>query len=69
MLVFYIGYVVMELPSNIFIKRFGAANWLAGLAISWGVVTLGIGFSKNWVTLTVLRVLLGTLEAVSSILR
>ncbi|KAF9893419.1 hypothetical protein FE257_010731 [Aspergillus nanangensis] len=63
LLVFYIGYVIMELPSNILIKKLGAANWLSGLGLCWGVVTLAIGFSKNWITLTVLRVLLGICEA------
>ncbi len=52
----------MELPSNILIRRIGAANWLASLGLLWGLATLGIGFSQNWVTLTVLRVILGIFE-------
>lgn len=59
---FYIGYVLVELPSNILIRRVGPANWLSFLGLFWGVATLGIGFSQNWVTLTVLRVILGLFE-------
>ncbi|KAJ2984306.1 hypothetical protein NQ176_g47 [Zarea fungicola] len=62
LLVFYIGYVLVELPSNILIRRVGPANWLSFLGLFWGVATLGIGFSQNWVTLTVLRVILGLFE-------
>ncbi|KIW98243.1 uncharacterized protein Z519_01827 [Cladophialophora bantiana CBS 173.52] len=62
-LVFYIGYIVMEIPSNILIKKLGAANWMSFLAVCWGVVCIGIGYSKNWQTLAVCRVILGLLEA------
>ncbi|KAJ9500185.1 hypothetical protein H2202_004576 [Exophiala xenobiotica] len=62
-LVFYVGYVIFELPSNIVLKKLGAANWLSFLGVAWGVISLGVGFSKNWGTVAVLRVLLGVLEA------
>ncbi|KAL7915712.1 major facilitator superfamily domain-containing protein [Trichoderma velutinum] len=62
LLVFYIGYVFVELPSNIIIKRVGPANWLAFLGLLWGIATLGIGFSHNWIVLTILRVILGIFE-------
>ncbi|KIW58013.1 hypothetical protein PV05_02565 [Exophiala xenobiotica] len=62
-LVFYVGYVIFELPSNIVLKKLGAANWLSFLGVAWGLISLGIGFSKNWGTVAVLRVLLGILEA------
>ncbi|KIX03812.1 uncharacterized protein Z518_07365 [Rhinocladiella mackenziei CBS 650.93] len=62
-LVFYVGYVIFELPSNIVLKKVGAANWLSFLGISWGVIVLSFGFSKNWATVAALRVLLGILEA------
>ena len=64
-LVFYVGYVIFELPSNIVLKKLGAGNWLSILGVAWGLISLGIGFSKNWGTVAVLRVLLGVLEAVS----
>ena len=64
-LVFYIGYCLFEIPSNIALKRFGAANWIAAIGVGWGLLTLALGFSKNWQTLAVLRAFLGVLEAVS----
>lgn len=63
-LVFYVGYIIFEIPSNMALKKLGPANWLAALGASWGLVTLGIGFSKNWQTVAVCRVLLGIFEAV-----
>ncbi|TPX16264.1 uncharacterized protein E0L32_003913 [Thyridium curvatum] len=62
LLVFYIGYVIVELPSNIIIRKAGPAAWLSFLAVAWGVVTLAVGFIKNWESLVVLRVLLGIFE-------
>lgn len=63
LMVFFIGYIIFEIPSNAIIHKFGAANWLALLAVAWGLVSLGIGFLNNWQGLAVLRVLLGILEA------
>lgn len=62
-LIFYVGYILMELPSNILLRKFGAATWLSFLGVAWGLVVLGFGFSKNWQTVAVLRVMLGVLEA------
>lgn len=63
LMVFFIGYIIFELPSNAFIHRLGAANWLAFLAFAWGLVTLGMGFLNEWIGLAVLRAFLGVLEA------
>jgi MFS family permease len=63
-LVFFIGYIIFDLPSNMLIKKVGAANWLSGIAFSWGAVSIGIGFCNSWIAFSVCRVLLGMLEAV-----
>lgn len=63
LMVFFIGYIIFEIPSNAFIHKLGAANWLAFLAFAWGLVSLGIGFLNNWAGLAVLRAFLGVLEA------
>lgn len=63
LMVFFIGYIIFEIPSNAFIHRLGAANWLAFLAVAWGLVSVGIGFLHNWQGFAVLRVLLGIFEA------
>lgn len=63
LMVFFIGYIIFEIPSNAFIHKLGAANWLAILAIAWGLVTLGVGFLNDWRGFAVLRSLLGIFEA------
>ncbi|KAL3481891.1 major facilitator superfamily domain-containing protein [Aspergillus californicus] len=63
LMVFFIGYVIFEIPSNAFIHNLGAANWLAFLAVAWGLVSMGIGFLHSWQGFAVLRSLLGVLEA------
>jgi MFS family permease len=45
------------------IRRIGARIWLPFLIIVWGAAVLGMGFVHSWVTLTVLRVILGIFEA------
>ena len=61
--IFFIGYVLVEVPSNLALARFGARRWLARIAVSWGVVAVAIGFAPNATTLLVLRFLLGVAEA------
>ncbi|KAL2429095.1 MFS transporter prlL [Exophiala dermatitidis] len=63
LLVFFIGYALFELPSNMVIRRFGAQIWLSFLITSWGLCVLGMGFVKTWTSLTVCRALLGVFEA------
>ena len=36
LVVFFIPYFLLELPSNILLRKVGSANWLAGIAFSWG---------------------------------
>lgn len=63
-LVFFIGYALLEIPSNIAIKHVGPAIWLAAIALSWGAVTIGMGFVKSWVPFAGCRAILGSFEAV-----
>lgn len=63
LLVFFIGYALFEIPSNMVIRRIGARVWLPFLIIVWGAAVLGMGFVHSWVSLTVLRVVLGIFEA------
>lgn len=64
-LVFFIGYIIFELPSNVLIKRAGAANWIAAITIARGAVTIGQAFIDSWVSSSVLRAFLGAFEAVT----
>ena len=61
--IFFIGYVLVEVPSNLALERFGARRWLARIAVSWGIVAVAIGFAPNAATLLALRFLLGVAEA------
>ncbi len=61
--IFFIGYVLVEVPSNLALVRFGARRWLARIAVSWGIVAVAIAFAPNATTLLVLRFLLGGAEA------
>lgn len=61
--IFFIGYVLVEVPSNLALVRFGARRWLARIAVSWGIVAVAIGFAHNAHTLLGLRFLLGVAEA------
>ncbi|XVS67338.1 MFS transporter [Actinosynnema sp. CA-299493] len=61
--VFFLGYLLLEVPSNLALHRFGARRWLARIMISWGVVATAMAFVPNAATLVVLRFLLGVAEA------
>ena len=60
---FFIGYLVLEVPSNLVLHRVGARRWLARIMVSWGVVASALAFTPNATTLYVLRFVLGIAEA------
>lgn len=60
---FFIGYVVFEVPSNLALHRFGARKWLARIMITWGLVTVATAFVQTTTQFYVIRVLLGVAEA------
>ncbi|MBC3192394.1 MFS transporter [Pseudonocardia sp. C8] len=61
--VFFIGYLLLEVPSNLLLHRFGARRWIARILVSWGVVATVMAFTPNAAVLIVLRFLLGVAEA------
>lgn len=61
--VFFIGYIILEVPSNIALHKFGARRWLARIMVSWGIVALLFTWVQNFEQLVVLRFLLGVAEA------
>ncbi|OON39038.1 MFS transporter [Izhakiella australiensis] len=61
--VFFIGYILLEVPSNLALHRFGARKWLARIMISWGIVSLLFAWVSSLPGLYTLRVLLGIAEA------
>lgn len=67
-MMFFATYTLLELPSNLIIRRLGARNWICFLIIGFGSMVLGMGFVKDWASLTVLRMFLGAFEAGSKCL-
>lgn len=61
--IFFLVYVLFEIPSNMIMKRVGARLWLARIALTWGVVTVLTGFVQNVPQLYGARILLGIAEA------
>jgi len=62
-LLFFVPYIIFELPSNILLKKVGTRHWLAGITTGFGIIMLGMAFVKNWWQLAICRVLLGLLES------
>ncbi|ACC74465.1 MFS transporter [Paraburkholderia phymatum] len=60
---FFIGYLIFEVPSNILLHRYGAPKWMARIMLTWGIVTILLAFTQNATTFYVLRFLLGASEA------
>ncbi len=61
--VFFVGYLILEVPSNLALHRFGARRWIARIMISWGIVATAVAFVPNPTVLVILRFLLGVAEA------
>ena len=61
--IFFIGYAIFEVPSNLLLKRFGARFWLARISITWCIVAAAFAFTTDDVMFNVLRFLLGVTEA------
>ncbi|MFD7511198.1 MFS transporter [Streptomyces sp. NPDC059853] len=61
--IFFLGYIVLEVPSNMALHRFGARRWLARIMVTWGIVSLLFTWVDNSGQLYVLRFLLGVAEA------
>ncbi|KAJ1558911.1 hypothetical protein HK405_012757, partial [Cladochytrium tenue] len=61
--VFFIGYVLFEVPSNIILKRTSPPIWLPTLTLVWGVLTVAMGLVSNEAGIYTTRFLLGAVEA------
>jgi sugar phosphate permease len=60
---FFIGYLLFEIPSNVLLHRYGAPRWMARIMFTWGVVTILLAFTRNATMFYILRFLLGASEA------
>src|SRR3984957_12199957 len=61
--IFYIGYLIFEIPSNLIMSRVGAKRWIGRILISWGVISVAMMFARGTMSFYLLRILLGFAEA------
>src|SRR6266478_5926174 len=61
--IFFFGYFLFEVPSNLLLQKFGARVWIARILISWGIVAMLTGFVHSVHQLYLVRFLLGLAEA------
>lgn len=61
--IFFIGYFLFEVPSNVLLNRYGARVWIARILVTWGVIAAATAFAETATHLYILRFLLGVAEA------
>jgi MFS transporter, ACS family, tartrate transporter len=61
--IFYVGYVLFEIPSNFVLQKVGARIWLSRIMITWGIVVLANAFVQGVTSLYTVRFFLGVAEA------
>ncbi|MEY4761711.1 MAG: permease [Pseudomonadota bacterium] len=61
--VFFIGYALFEVPSNLLLARVGARRWIARIMVTWGIVSVAMLFVRDPLSFYVLRFVLGVAEA------
>jgi len=60
---FFLGYALFEIPSNLMLVRVGARPWIARIMVTWGLLSAGMMFVQTPMQFYVLRFLLGVAEA------
>ena len=61
--IFFIGYFIFEIPSNVMLHRVGAGRWIARIMVSWAVLSACMMFVNSALTFYIVRFLLGVAEA------
>jgi ACS family tartrate transporter-like MFS transporter len=61
--VFFAGYALCEIPSNLILARVGARRWIARIMFTWGLISIAMMFVRDPISFYVLRFLLGVAEA------
>ncbi len=61
--IFFIGYFLFEVPSNLILHRVGARVWIARIMLTWGLISGAMAFVQGPTSFYVLRFLLGAAEA------
>jgi MFS transporter, ACS family, tartrate transporter len=60
---FFVSYLLLEVPSNMILARVGARVWIARIMVSWGLVSIAMMFVRSAAAFYALRFLLGATEA------
>jgi MFS transporter, ACS family, tartrate transporter len=61
--IFFIGYVVLEIPGSLLVEKWSARGWIARILISWGILAMLTGFIHTKNQFYLIRFLLGAAEA------
>jgi len=61
--IFFLGYCLFEIPSNIILERVGARLWIARIMVTWGLISVGLMLVRTPPLFYMLRFLLGAAEA------
>src|SRR4051794_6825197 len=61
--IFFLGYAVLEVPSNLIMHKVGARAWMCRIMVSWGLLSAAMMFAYSEVTFYIFRFLLGVAEA------
>ncbi len=61
--IFFIGYFIFEVPSNLALERFGASRWIARIMVTWGIISALMATVSGEMSFYILRFLLGVAEA------
>jgi len=61
--IFFIGYALFEVPSNLIMHKVGARAWMCRIMVTWGLISAGMMFAHTETTFYILRFLLGVAEA------
>ena len=61
--IFFIGYFLFEVPSNLILERVGARLWIFRIMVTWGLISAAMAFVQGPVSFFALRFLLGVAEA------
>ena len=60
---FFLGYCLFEVPSNLILERAGARRWIARIMIGWGIASMGMVFVRGVNSFYAARIVLGIAEA------
>jgi ACS family tartrate transporter-like MFS transporter len=61
--IFFWGYFLFEVPSNVILHKVGARIWIARVMVTWGIISAGMAFVDGPTSFYLLRFLLGVSEA------